>query len=96
MDLTKKHIEQLIDILSVISDKANCAKVIYPSREEGYTYNCIYHRDMSLIHAKNAMVAKEHLQKAQEDLRILKVISPTGALTNILENDLEALSKRYE
>lgn len=83
--------QKILKELSILSEKSTFAKMIYPSIDVGYTYNCIFHRDMCLINGKNNSVAKKHLEKAKDDLKVLSIINPGGALTKILRDDLESL-----
>ena len=85
--------EKLLEVLCRLEENSEYAKTIFPSSEIGYTYSCIYHRDMCLIKGQTKDVAKQHLSEAIHDLGILKVINPNGALTKILSDDLDALSK---
>ncbi len=84
--------DRLLSILSMMRDNSILAKTIHPSEEVGYVYSCIYHRDMCVINANQSSIAKKHLLEAKRNFSILKVINPTGALTKILSDDLDALS----
>lgn len=80
--------------LSNISEKSSIAKTVYPLEDVGYTYSCIYYRDMCLINADREEIVKEHLYDARNDLKVLNVINPNGVLTKILNQDIESLIKR--
>lgn len=84
---------KVTNTMNVLGKRAVQAKKIYPSSDVGYTYSCIYHRDIcTLSHEKNC--AKKHLVLANKDLEILQIISPNTALTKILKSDLEDLTKK--
>lgn len=85
--------DKILNILKSIYENANYAKTIYPAKEVGYVYNCIYHRDMCLINRNNKDRANQHILDAKKDLNILKVINPEGKLTKILDADLASLSQ---
>ena len=86
--------EKLLEILSNINKKSMYAKTIYPSKELGYIYSCIYHRNMCLINGDNYDMAKNHLIEAEKEIKVVKIIAPKGVLTKILECDLASLSEK--
>lgn len=86
--------EKLLEILSNINEKSMYAKTIYPSKELGYVYSCIYHRNMCLINGDNYDIAKNHLIEAEKEIKVVKIIAPKGVLTKILESDLASLAEK--
>lgn len=85
--------ESVLSILSENFEQSNHAKILYPIHEVGYTYSCLYHRDMCLILVDSMEERIRHLQLAKKDFELLRLIKPEGNLTKILEKDLIALEK---
>lgn len=71
---------------------AKYAKIIFPSDEVGYTYACLYYRDMCII-TEDKNIKESMIQKANDELDVLKFIQPNAPLTRILEKDIEVLGK---
>ena len=87
--------EKLLELLKSISENSRLSKTLYPENIVGYTYSCLYYRDMCIINRSDKNVAMENLEKANEAFRFVELIDPRGNMTTFLRKDLCALSTLY-
>jgi len=86
LDISIKN--QLRDRLGELHEIAVKGKTVFPSQVVGYTYECIYLRDMAVIEIKNIETAKSYIVLAKKELEYMRLLDPDAPLTKILGNDI--------
>ncbi len=82
---------QLKEILDELRNLSAKAKTLFPSDVVGYTYSCVYFRDMAMISIGDKIVSGRYIDFAKQELEHMKLLDKAAPLTQILEGDIEDL-----
>jgi hypothetical protein len=93
LEENKKNL--LLNVLDDLKKKSSVAATMYPDKSLGYTYSCIYNRDMCIINKVDIQKSNVYYLEGLKYLEVLEVVAPSAALTKILRRDFNNLAQFF-